>query len=253
MTEMNNPKVSSERNHPKTQLRKWWKRLKVWTFVLNIATFFAVVVYAVITAEMWIQMREQTKTANRQLILSERPWISVDVRLGDLKLAEPWTSPLGGGLFNGAIVLKNVGHSPAVRVHYDFTMLVHPHVGEPVWAEPQKVQKEICERLRTAKEGDPTWGYSILFADQESAPLTLIAGVSQEMIGAYPNFTPLLIGCVDYRSTFDTTTHQTGFMYYIGRYFPLDGKTLHGIAVGTTLKSDQILVLPYAEEGFFAD
>ncbi len=104
-----------------------WKVVLDWlTFLAAVGAVAAAIWYACITRKMWSEVRSQSRTAQQQLELSQRPWIKItDIRTsGD--------SPIFGALsfqavgpypsmpdvheqitLQTSISIQNVGHSVA--------------------------------------------------------------------------------------------------------------------------------------------
>ncbi len=156
---------------------------------------------------------QQWQTMQQQLSLSERPWVTEQV-----SAAEPFVvrGRYGGSAVN--IVLKNIGHSAAVNVH-PFCEADVMRNGESLVA----LEDRACPRLGEQSDQDSSAGYMLL--PGESISETQGIGVAKaDMLNAMradktdktKGAVLILACCVDYRSLFEATHHQTRREYILG-------------------------------------
>lgn len=80
IAETNVPTSPDQCRYPEKKIKPSWKRLKTWTFVLNLGTFLAVAGYACVAA---IQLSE----IRRSNMLDERAWVGVkSMNVGTLEV-----------------------------------------------------------------------------------------------------------------------------------------------------------------------
>ncbi len=151
-------------------------------------------------------------TAARQLEMTDRPWITIDVVI---------TSALNydskGVRMNFSFVPKNIGHSPAQNVLI-IPELVPVFMGDDV----REIQKKICDSVPQINSAFPKY---VLFPEEPfSEPFGL--DISAEAIKAHwgklppgkglPDPIPIgIVGCVDYTYETSSRHHQTGFAFDI--------------------------------------
>jgi hypothetical protein len=253
ITPIHAPPPPSEAEAAYKQRQERRDKIRLW---LEISVGLIVLVYTVVSIGLW-------ETAQKQLEVSERPWITAD--LVERGASDFTFLPDGQASFRGMVILKNVGHSPAIGVSLNTYRVIIPS-GNAVFTEPVRIQKEICEPLRKIKANPKeTVGIAILFPGQQTPPLGMSTSIPKEWIdgGAVtfkdgdPNryIAPVLVGCVDYRFSFDPEVHhQTGIIYDMGRYdASAPGWEKRLIKVGTNLPPDQMILVRYFFGGNYAD
>ncbi len=156
-------------------------------------------------------------TAQKQLELSERPWVSADVSLAGPLIykivAGPRIYEFSGAQISLRIVLKNTGNSPAVAVSVQ--LAAYPNYRDDALEQ----QHQLCDPLRRyAFNSGPT-----IFPGQtmkEVYSLTLsLKDIEKATRGSNaPFIDPMIIGCVDYGFEFKPEHHQTGFISTIARF-----------------------------------
>jgi hypothetical protein len=237
-----------------------WKVALEWlTFVAALAAGVATIAYAVITHRMWCEMHQQTATLQNQFEQSQRPWIALKVEIG----AGGFTfNANGDGNFNGQIVMKNIGHSPAIGIENIFEVV--PVKDQGIFTEPIKRQKEICDSVREAnKPLSKTFGVRVLFPDEQSEPLEFSTSIPKGLIDKaafiapvqppYRDFMAVLVGCIDYRVTFSDKHHQTGYIYTIYRRETDHPNIPFALKVGQDLTADRVNLVEYFFGGKYAD
>jgi len=167
----------------------------------------------------------QARIAQRQLELSQRPWIKIKN-----SIASPLTFDVGGrasgipvAMMKIEDTIENVGQSVAVHVLY--------------WEDVIPIDQD--HSLRTARARQRQWcdanrhpnprglsGYN-LFPHDPIVQTSTIGPQMPKVVEAERRNEPglngkvafVLVGCVCYRSSFDpqsAPTHQTRFIYYLG-------------------------------------
>jgi hypothetical protein len=167
----------------------------------TVAIVFLTVFYVKYSKRQW-------KVMQKQLDLSERPWVSADV-----SIAQPLVFDQRGGVTAIRVRLKNVGHSVALYVSV-WTAL---KVGAPDPAE----QEKLCAVPKSPVNADSDYGY-LLFPDQQIDEVQpMIAepnAIEQGLKGPIEGVVTLyVLICVDYRSSFDPQHHQTRLVRLLAR------------------------------------
>jgi hypothetical protein len=230
-------------------------------------TFWAVFIYAAITLAIWYATNKTAKAAKetadttaKQLELAERPWMTAKIIGGEFDFQED-----GSASFKAAIVMKNIGRSPAIAIDNGFSVILPKR--EALFTEPLAKQKELCDALRK-RQAKPieTTGISILFPNEETSPLGFSTSIPKEWIdqAALPPtatdphrviFAGILVGCVDYQFTFTGNHHQTGYIYEISRREPTarNPNFPYMLQIGVSLPPDRIILTEYFFGGRYAD
>jgi hypothetical protein len=125
------------------------------TTVLSGLTLLAVIAYTCVSFNQW-------QTAEHQLEVSQRPWIAVDIPNG---VSDFGFDAAGHAFFRSALVLKNIGHSPAIGIASAY-VVVYPQRKE-IFDAPVKKQTELCEPIRKKKSMRGELGVGILFPNQQ--------------------------------------------------------------------------------------
>jgi hypothetical protein len=221
------------------------------TTVLSGLTLLAVIAYTCVSFNQW-------RTAENQLEVSERPWMTVDIPNG---VSDFSFHPGGHAFLRSALVLKNIGHSPAIGIASAY-IVIYPRRNE-MFDTPVKKQKELFEPLRKEKSMPGELGVGILFPGQQTSPLGFSASVAKETVDSgsftFPDdpgkyVTPVLVGCVDYRLSFAPERHhQTGFIYMIGKYKPAEPTHYISIQVGIDVPLSSLKLDQYFFGGHYAD
>jgi hypothetical protein len=148
----------------------------------------------------------------RQLELSQRPWISIDT-----SVESPLTfTPEGAAQVSVNFVIRNVGSTPAKGLSVQPKILIASR-GEQ---DPVMQRSKVCEenRMREA-ETDGT-----LFPKVElTKSVTFVADAWDivKELNRTGSFSPVVIVCASYRSTFDDSArYTTGVIYYLRKIDP---------------------------------
>jgi hypothetical protein len=178
--------------------------LDITRFAIEVLTLIVLFWYTIITNGLWTE-------ANRQNVLSQRPWVSVDA-----VAAETLTFGQGGAKTLIKFTLKNLGHSPAQYVNLHFS----PYTGSLHGAYTKR--QEVCNRMRklpnNADLRDTIFpGESI----QQHSPFVIQKAEVDRATQRFPERAVILlfvVGCVDYQLSFAEGHHQTGFVFNFLRF-----------------------------------
>ncbi|MDR3572570.1 MAG: hypothetical protein P4L50_01795 [Anaerolineaceae bacterium] len=144
----------------------------------------------------------------RQTEISERPWMTIEASvLDDL------TYSVNGGRFAFHFVLRNTGITPAVHASF-LPQIVVLNPAVDIISETNR----LCESLeRKGQDGMLSDAY--FPNDPQSKDFGIVVG-RQEMSKVDGSMIPILISCVAYQSSFDSTWHYTAKIYEVDRYRP---------------------------------
>jgi hypothetical protein len=215
----------TSRDRARCSERREWIRL-----VFEVAAFAVLVCYAWqthIQAEANRKAAEaaltSAQTAERQLVLSERPWVKIESVPGPTK---PLTYDDGGANLTLKFALRNVGHSPAgsVRIEVAAYPLGAPTRSQDYVAE----QKKLCDPIRADKPNPHEPGYRLFPGDLMMEEIgfsihkneidqtieKISAAIQKRLSPSETSFIPVIVGCVDYRFDFAPDEHhQTPFIF----------------------------------------
>jgi hypothetical protein len=148
----------------------------------------------------------------RQLELAQRPWISIDTFI-----ESPLTfTPEGSAKVSVNFVIRNVGNTPAKALS------VEPKISIASQGEQDPVvqRSKVCEENRNQGAGaDGT-----LFPKVEFTKSVTFLGDAKDIVKESQrtgSFSPVVIVCASYQSTFDDSArYTTGVIYYLRRIDP---------------------------------
>jgi len=206
--------------------------LAVFTILLAGAAFFQL-----------LEMRKSSavailnaKTAYETLVVTNRPWISVDIGVvGDFVFTQQNEVRVAF-----EFTLKNVGSSPAANVEVDAKLI-------SFLGDVRPIQKEIADKNRSRPGQLGHSGITIfpgeVVVQRYSLPISWeeIEAFNQKFAedtdGILKPFwlRPILVGCVDYKFTFAEGHRQTGFilnLYHVAQTNP-HGTFVFELAQGT--------------------
>jgi hypothetical protein len=165
--------------------------------------------------------KKSANVARDTLIVNNRPWMAVSISIGsDLTYDQQ-----GDARVVIVFMLKNVGNSPAANV------TVHAEI-VPVFGDPMPFQKELSDRAKLRPDSLNIDGVTLFPGETQThahdLPITLAsiqeyaqriaANCGDEITKAWSGtFLPTLVGCVDYKFTFEEGHHQTGFILDLRR------------------------------------
>jgi hypothetical protein len=156
--------------------------------------------------------RSTAETAAHQLEMSQRPWISVDTFVvGPLTF-----TPAGEAQVTLKFVVRNVGSSPAKGLSIQPEMYIASRDKQ----DPVMERSQVCEQNRSLAAGvDGT-----LFPKAEFTKAVTFNGDAREIVkesNRTGSFSPAVIVCASYQSTFDDRSrYTTGIIYYLRRIDP---------------------------------
>ena len=156
------------------------------------------------------------KAANKQLEMSERPWVYAS----NWSLSEPLSFAEKGGKISISAVLKNVGHSPAINARFDGRLISFSST-----LELHRLQVDYCHSLRDSLQKRPPilgLGGDTIFPGEQRSIDQVIGMNTTEVANGVKNdpiqgkILPVLIGCVSYQFPFSSEYHQTGYTILLG-------------------------------------
>jgi hypothetical protein len=161
--------------------------------------------------------RDSIKVAQKDFTATHRPWVSVD-----LAVASDLTYDTQGDAHIAInFTLKNTGHSPAANVSVEAAMFTPSQTRHDAIA----AQNEMCGNVRKQAPTRGRLGHTIfpgdVFAVQLILPIPrkdIEAAIGHSEESKW--FAPTLIGCVDYKFTFEDGHHQTGFYADLHKHAP---------------------------------
>jgi hypothetical protein len=220
----------------------YWVRLQaIFSVVLGVATLGVLVFHGVImsrqsksTEKSVAASIEQLAVMRKQVEITDRPWLAVDVApVGPLVFID------GGVSLPVRFTVKNVGRSVATRA-----MIISELYIPKLEGEIDKIvieqRKKLCEKLNLSFGTHTIFPNDTVMQDVtfnmnrqavESVRFKYVDGdrvVSTDFLSIY------IIGCVDYQFSDQSTHHQTGFIYEIKRLNP----TIPGIPLGMSIGQD---------------
>lgn len=163
------------------------------TLVVAIAAFYSA----------WV-FQGQLTAANKELELSERPWIALEIAK-----ASPFRfAPAGGAGMTIDITMHNLGHSPAIEIYRVEKLLPWPT------GDGTSDVKEACREA--AQYRDHLQLTTVLFPSQPTPrPEGVIVSIGKEDLDKFHEthgeaVLPEVVVCVSYRSTFSAQSYETG-------------------------------------------
>lgn len=170
-------------------------------------TFVATAVITWLTWNIAVYSRNQWRTMEQQLDLSQRPWVEPK-----MVTISPLVFQNGRWSANVNSVLKNHGESVALNVgHYAEMFPLHK---DTQFGPAIRRQEQWCDANRHPK---PSFATGYILFPKETQPLLTGVGVSVNEIST--ETTGLVIaGCVHYRASYDAPnrqTRQTRFAYLL--------------------------------------
>ena len=148
----------------------------------------------------------------RQFELSQRPWISIDT-----SIESPLTfTSEGAAQVSVNFIIRNVGNTPAKGLSVQPKILIASR-GEQ---DPVMQRSKVCEENRTREpETDGTLFPKVEFT--KSVTFVADAWDIVKELNRTGSFSPVVIVCASYRSTFDDSArYTTGVIYYLRRIDP---------------------------------
>jgi hypothetical protein len=207
-------KATEDSHHPAAP---WWKGLPqagavaiaVVLLIVNLSQSRAT---SRATQQASSAAKSTAEATARQLELSQRPWISIDT-----SIESPLTfTSEGAAQVSVNFVIRNVGSTPAKGLSVQPKILIASQ-GEQ---DPVMQRSKVCEENRTREpETDGT-----LFPKVELTKSVTFLGDPWDIVKESTrtgSFSPVVIVCASYRSTFDDSArYTTGVIYYLRRIDP---------------------------------
>jgi len=192
---------NQSQKQPSNEPQTWFQRVLKWCkkrrILIELTAVGVAIWYAILTHSL-------VGLTQKQLELSERPWVSADV-----SIEPPLVFNQNG---NGAsmwvdVLLKNVGHSVARYV------TVWPALKVDSVLKMEKDETELCNIPKSPTNANSTSGY-LLFPNESVndrqpvivSPKEITEALKGQIKGRVE---PFLIVCVDYKSVFEPSHHQT--------------------------------------------
>jgi hypothetical protein len=177
-----------------------------------------------------------TEKIIRQLEILQRPWVSINA-----DILSPLTfNSNGTAQVTLQFAIRNVGSTPAKGLSVEPKMFV-ASFGEQ---DPVMVRSRVCEENRT--RGTATYG--TLFPTVELTKSMTFHVDAKEITGESNragSFSPALVVCASYTSTFDDSSrYTTGIIYYLHRIDPAHPGTFVRMTNGMNIPRE-LLALNY--------
>jgi hypothetical protein len=199
-------------------LRKFIKKTKLTNCAMTIATVViavATVVYAIYAGKQWHVMTDQLGYMQKQLEITDRPWVGVDVAIKDKIMFSEWVTernvnrqisvPL-------SFSLKNYGASPARNITIIARLLPYP--GNAHARELDGPEDKLCAESRKQAKEQPIRGITIFPDDTKIEE----SGTGYYVLNANEKILYSVLGCVDY--TYADGQHgRTAFRMLLGGPF----------------------------------
>jgi hypothetical protein len=156
--------------------------------------------------------RSTAEVTARQIELAQRPWISIDTLI-----VSPLTfTPGGAAQVTLKFAIRNVGSTPAKGLSVQPEMYIASRDKQ----DPVMERSKVCEQNRTREAGAD----GILFPKGEFTKFVTFYGDAKDIVeesNRTGSFSPAVIVCANYRSTFDDRArYTTGIIYYLRRIDP---------------------------------
>lgn len=168
--------------------------------------------------------REASESAEKALLVSERPWLSADLTLREDGLL------IEGDKIRVIIVLElwNFGRSPAVDLEIETAFC-------PLDIDTRRVLRSMCQKARMGEDADRRWRvskpiYPKTRVDPDPViPVTAYSDAIKDVVKGWadPKIDPAIIGCITYKSPFSEERLQTAFIYELRRRYPEQPNVLY--------------------------
>jgi hypothetical protein len=188
----------------------WWKGpIEAGGVLLGLALLILNLFQSRATQQAANAARSTADETARQLELSQRPWISIDT-----SIASPLTfTPGGTAQVTLKFAVRNSGSTPAKGLSVQPEMYIPSRDNQ----DPVMERSKLCEQNRTRAAGAD----GILFPKSEFTKFVTFYGDAKEIVkesNRTGSFSPAVIVCANYRSTFDDRPrYTTGIIYYLRR------------------------------------
>jgi len=266
---------SSEDKQVGLQRREWLKRLrKAGAFWIGLSSLLAHVAYTVVSRNQWREQIRATgeatkaaETAQRQLEMSERPWLKVA-----FTVQKPGITFTNGGMqLNIVPHIENISHSVATGVVSPMEIF-RADDSNTMFKEPLKRQKHLCDNLAKTpvlhgqestgvvifpNDSDSSWGYGLGLskAEVDAAKDGRIGVKGANMVGP-KLLVPIVYGCVDYVYETSDRHHQTQFIFelqQVNRTSTVPARIpMVAIRANQLVKESDVVIEKYPFGGFYA-
>jgi hypothetical protein len=192
-------------------------------------------------------------TLERALVAAQRSWIRAQIDIdGEFKFESN-----GQAWLSVQVYLKNYGNSVARSIEIEQKIFGPARNVEDLLHGAGRRQREVCNQAIAANSPDPFKSRLTLFPNEDyahsfgvwmskdeiekailRAPTNRYPGNMIVPLGVltFKNYiTPMLIGCITYRSSFSEQPHQTGFIYEIEHIDPANPTRSSVLAADTAI------------------
>lgn len=189
----------------------WW--LVLFTAIMAAGTVGAAVMVTIYTHHA----KRQADAMYTQLDATNRPWISATVEVGGVFSHNDIAS------IPAALTLRNVGHSPAVRVNYRVTAILDAASGDKsisegtaaAIAQQGLIEAAMLRELRATKDEG-----AVLWQGERTASIDISwlfngPDLQQHKDLVSNHIHPIILGCIVYWGAHSDTPHWTHFAYHV--------------------------------------
>jgi hypothetical protein len=232
-----------------------FRRLHKGSFLVEIAALIGLFCYARSASIQATANKKAAKTAliaaqtaQKQLELSERPWITAE----PLSVGEFTVNERDDASVTVQFTFRNVGHSLAKAIVYTYG------IASRELKNPVTEQKDLCLNFR---EGNAPYAKRVAnqsigflpFPDEHlEAPLTFEVPMedADRITKKFGTKLPIMIrpaifGCIDYQFSFSAGWHRTEFMFGLIRHDPAYPNQSSPLPIGrkTSIPAEQLVLL----------
>jgi hypothetical protein len=217
----------NQANGSKDESPLWKKIAEICIAAATVGLLFVTGAYTVVSYCQW-------QTAKNTLVASQRPWVAFDVQITRSLVIDSNGANIGTG-----INLENVGNSPAVRLAV--WPKFYPYTLNNLDAASERIK--VCGQAPT----NPTITDTLFQGPSRKIPKDWVLEISKDELDARIRsrpFTPTIMVCVVYRTTFNDELHHTVKIFQVmptnqGEFIPLK--------VGDTrnFPPETLLLVPY--------
>jgi hypothetical protein len=265
--------VPSVPEHPKTKTTcrpdqtPWWKTLGEGVALFGGLGLLIVNIYQMsATRDAAQAAKSAADTAQKQLEMSERPWLI----LQGITVDPPgFIFPKeGGAQISIRPQIKNIGHSVATGVIFSVKLFNPSRTS--FFTEPLTKQQDLCKPIADKPIINSQWGrgvgdlvifpsdieqswfYGLNLTQSEMDSTKLTVKIGDRDIGL---LAPFIVGCVDYQYPTSTRHHQTQFIYRLERVNhaakPGAIPTI-AIRIGEPVSAPDVVIIKFPFGGFNA-
>jgi hypothetical protein len=143
---------------------------------------------------------------------AQRPWIAIDF----IEIASDlmfWPPPTNNPQINLKFQIRNTGNPPAIKIH-QIALITDMHVPNDISAD----QSKACENIQKLNAG---FAFELTLFPNQSIQYTRSSGIDGKILSTKiqdrHNILPIIVGCIDYQSTFDNERHATAIIRELSR------------------------------------